>query len=34
MNFFVNGAYVEIDSNISFYDQQAIMATGGIMLVW
>jgi hypothetical protein len=34
MNFYVSGAYVEIDSNISFYDQQAILATGGIMLVW
>jgi hypothetical protein len=34
MHFYADGAYVDIDSNISFYDQQAILATGGIMLVW
>ena len=34
MNFYISGAYVDIDSNISFYDQQAILATGGVMFKW
>ncbi|MGD9115482.1 MAG: DUF2860 family protein [Desulfobacterales bacterium] len=34
MNFYISGAYIDIDSNISFYDQQAIMGTGGVMFKW
>ena len=34
MNLYVGGAYVFIDSNIDFYEQEAIMATGGVMFVW
>jgi hypothetical protein len=34
MNFYISGAYIDIDSNITFYDQQAIMGTGGVMFKW
>ena len=34
INFYISGAYVEIDANIDFYDQQAILATGGMMFKW
>jgi len=34
MNFFVDTAYTETDSNIDFYDQEAIMATGGVFFRW
>ncbi len=34
MNFYVSGVYVEIDSNINFYDQQAVLATGGVVFKW
>ena len=34
MNFYVSGAYVLIDSNIDFYEQEAILATGGVMFKW
>jgi len=34
MNFYVSGAFVDIDANIDFYDQQAIMATGGVLFRW
>ena len=34
VNFFVNAAYVYADSNIDFYDQGAILASGGVFLKW
>jgi hypothetical protein len=34
MNFYVSAAYVDIDSNIDFYDQEAILATGGVFFKW
>ena len=34
MNFYVEAAYAYTDSNIDFYDQEAIMATGGVFLKW
>jgi hypothetical protein len=34
MNFYVNAAYIDIDSNIDFYDQKAILVTGGVFLRW
>jgi len=34
MNLYVSGAYVFIDSNIDFYEQEAILATGGVMFKW
>jgi hypothetical protein len=34
MNFYIGGAYMEIDANIDFYDQQAILGTGGVMFKW
>ncbi len=34
MNFYVGAAYVYTDSNIDFYDQEAIMATGGVFFKW
>ena len=34
MNFYVGGAYALSDSNIDFYDQEAIFATGGVFFKW
>jgi opacity protein-like surface antigen len=34
MNFFVGAAFAETDSNIDFYDQEAILVTGGVFLNW
>jgi hypothetical protein len=34
MNFYLSGAYVFIDSNIDFYEQEAILAMGGVMFKW
>ena len=34
MNFFVGAAFAETNSNIDFYDQEAIMVTGGVFLNW
>jgi hypothetical protein len=34
MNFFVSAAFVETDSNIDFYDQEATMVTGGVFFNW
>ncbi|MGB5749275.1 MAG: DUF2860 family protein [Desulfobacterales bacterium] len=34
VNFYISGAYVFIDSNIDFYEQEAILATGGVMFKW
>lgn len=34
MNFYISAAYVDIDSNIDFYDQEAIFGTAGIFLRW
>ena len=34
MNFYISGAYVDIDSNINFYDQQGVLGTGGVMFKW
>ena len=32
MNFFVDAAYYKADANIDFYDQEVILATGGVFL--
>jgi hypothetical protein len=34
LNFYISGAYVDIDSNINFYDQQGVLGTGGVMFKW
>jgi opacity protein-like surface antigen len=34
INFYVSGAFVNSNSNIDFYDQQAILATGGVLFRW
>ena len=34
MNFYVGAAYVVTDANIDFYDQESIIATGGVFLKW
>jgi hypothetical protein len=34
MNFYISGAYVDVDSNIDFYDQEAIFATAGVFFKW
>lgn len=34
MNFYISGAFVDIDSNINFYDQQAIVASAGVLIRW
>jgi opacity protein-like surface antigen len=34
MRFFVTGAYYAIDSNIDFYNQEAILGMGGIAFRW
>ena len=34
MSFFVNAAYLDVDANIDFYDQEAILATGGVFFRW
>jgi hypothetical protein len=34
MNFFVDAAYYKADANIDFYDQEVILATGGVFLRW
>jgi hypothetical protein len=34
MSFFVNGVYLNADSNIDFYDQEVIAVTGGVFLRW
>jgi hypothetical protein len=34
MNLFVGAAFVETDSNIDFYDQDAIMINGGVFFNW
>jgi hypothetical protein len=34
MSFFVGAAYAYTDSNIDFYDQEAILATGGVFFKW
>jgi hypothetical protein len=34
MNFYVEAAYVDVDANIDFYDQQAIFSTVGVLFKW
>lgn len=34
INFYIGGAYVNTDSNINFYDQEAIMTTVGVFFRW
>jgi hypothetical protein len=34
MNFYIGAAYVKVDSNIDFYDQEAIMTTAGVFFKW
>jgi len=34
MNFFVSAAYVDVDANIDFYEQQAIFSTVGVFFKW
>ncbi len=34
MHFYVEAAYAYTDSNIDFYDQEAILATGGVFFKW
>jgi hypothetical protein len=34
MNFFVNAAFAETNSNIDFYDQEAILVGGGVFIKW
>lgn len=34
INFYLSCAFADIDSNIDFYDQQAVMATGGVLFKW
>jgi hypothetical protein len=34
MNFYVEAAYVDVDANIDFYDQQAIFSTIGVLFKW
>jgi hypothetical protein len=34
MNFFVAAAFVDTDSNIDFYDQEATMVTAGVFFKW
>jgi hypothetical protein len=34
MNFFVTAVFAESDSNIDFYDQEAVMVTGGVFFKW
>ena len=34
ISFYINGAFVNIDANINFYDQQAILATAGLLFKW
>jgi hypothetical protein len=34
MNFYVEAAYVDVDANIDFYDQQAIFSTIGVFFKW
>jgi hypothetical protein len=33
-NFYIGGAYVKVDSNIDFYNQEAIMTTAGVLFKW
>ena len=34
MNFYISAAFVDVDANIDFYDQQALFTTGGVMFKW
>ena len=34
MNFYVEAAYAYTNSNIDFYDQEAILVTGGVFFRW
>jgi hypothetical protein len=34
MNFYINAAYLEVDANIDFYDQQAFFSTAGLFFKW
>jgi hypothetical protein len=34
MNFYINGTWVNVDSNIDFYDQEGMFATAGVFLKW
>ena len=34
INFYISGAYGKTDSNISFYDQEAIFGTAGLFIKW
>jgi hypothetical protein len=34
MQFFVTGAYVAVDSNIDFYDQEAVLGLAGVAFRW
>jgi len=34
MNFFVAAAFAEVDANIDFYDQEAMMTTAGVFFKW
>jgi hypothetical protein len=34
MQFFVTGAYFAVDSNIDFYNQEALLGMGGIAFRW
>jgi len=34
MRFFVTGAYTAVDSNIDFYNQEAVLGMGGVAFRW
>jgi len=34
MNFFINGAYTDVDANIDFYNQEATMVSAGVLFRW
>jgi hypothetical protein len=34
MNFYISGAFVDINANVDFYDQQAIVASAGVLFSW
>ena len=34
INFFVNGVYSDVDANIDFYNQEAIMVSTGVLFRW
>lgn len=34
INFYVSGAYIDVDANIDFYNQEVIMGTAGVLFKW